>query len=256
MKKLQAFTLIELFVVIFIIGVLIALLLPSVSPSREQTRCMQCRLRMQRIGLALHYYHDSYKTFPPPFTVDAEGKPLHSWRTLILPFLPEDEPHANAEFEKIRVDEPWDSEFNSEFHKKMSSYFQCPSCPRNIPPTTIYKMVVGENTVAGKSLSSLKRKPSEVVLLIEAWPPVPWMSPVDFSSNDFVNAIYPTGLEKRIPKEYKSFEERNPDKKPVIGGMHEKELHILFADGTLKTYTGWKLPISEIEAMSRIREKP
>lgn len=67
MLKLQsrrAFTLIELLVVIAIIAILIALLLPAVQQAREAARRSACKNNLKQLGLALHNYHDVYKSFP------------------------------------------------------------------------------------------------------------------------------------------------------------------------------------------------
>lgn len=85
--KRRGLTLIEVLVVLAILACLAALTMPAIRQSREPTRRSHCKNNLKQIGLALHNYLDAYGSFPPPFTLDANGNRLHSWRTLILPFI-------------------------------------------------------------------------------------------------------------------------------------------------------------------------
>lgn len=84
------FTLVELLVVIAIIGVLVGLLLPAVQAAREAARRMSCSNNLKQIGLAVHNYHDTFRTFPGnQGSPQGQNPQRHgaSWLTMILPFL-------------------------------------------------------------------------------------------------------------------------------------------------------------------------
>jgi prepilin-type N-terminal cleavage/methylation domain-containing protein/prepilin-type processing-associated H-X9-DG protein len=60
----NAFTLIELCVVIAIMAVLVAILLPAVQQAREASRRITCRNNLRQLGVALHNFHSTWQHFP------------------------------------------------------------------------------------------------------------------------------------------------------------------------------------------------
>ena len=65
-----------------------ALVFVPIRQARENVRRTQCVNNLKQIGLAMHNYHAANNTFPPAYTAAKDGKPLLSWRVLILPPIP------------------------------------------------------------------------------------------------------------------------------------------------------------------------
>jgi prepilin-type N-terminal cleavage/methylation domain-containing protein/prepilin-type processing-associated H-X9-DG protein len=88
-RRTRGFTLVELLVVIAIIGILVAMLLPAVQAAREAARRSSCNNNLKQIGLGLHEYHDTYKSFPSGYVgnVGTANSESWSWSALILPFV-------------------------------------------------------------------------------------------------------------------------------------------------------------------------
>lgn len=159
--------------------------LPMGRRSREVATRAQCRLNLKQIGLAFYNYHDVYDSFPPALTTDATGQPLHSWRTLILPYL-----EQQALYNSIDLNRPWNDPANQQAAQTRMEVYHCPSS--NIPDNhTTYLAVTGENTCfppeRGRPLHELGTEQYLMVSEVPTDQSVPWMSPNDAVAATLMN---------------------------------------------------------------------
>ena len=223
----RAFTLIELMVVIALIGLAIALLLPASRGARAPARRAQCINNLKQIGLALATYESTYNALPPAYTVDAAGRPLHSWRTLILPFL-----EQAPLYQTIDLTKPWDDPANAKARAAQIGAYSCPEL--NLPAgSTTYLAVVAPG---GCFLPTRSRRLTEItdglgatLIVIEAGRDraVPWMAATDADEE------LAMGLGTRSSPNHS-------------GGMNA-----LFADGSTKSLPA-KVPAAQRRAMISI----
>ena len=154
-----------------------------------------CASNLQKIMLAMHCYHDVYRTFPPAYTVDENGNKLHSWRVLLLPFL-----EQQALYDAIKLDEPWNSESNRKARETIVPVYQChktglsTGLSPNRGPTTDYAAVIGREAAFeenGKSvvISDFTDGTSNTIVFVERATPILWMQPDDITFEEACKGI-------------------------------------------------------------------
>ncbi len=121
----QAFTLVELLVVITIIGILIALLLPAVQAAREAARRASCANNLKQIGLATLAYVERNGSFPPGGITEGpccSTKSGISWSISILPHL-----EQQALFDRYDSNAYNEDPVNQYVREALMSVYICPS---------------------------------------------------------------------------------------------------------------------------------
>ena len=155
------------------------LMLPMTRRAGPAAYRTQCKNNLKQIGLALHNYHDTYGSLPPVYTVDANGSPLHSWRTLILPFTDQ-----APLYDSIDLTKPWNDPVNQKAYETDLQCYRCPST--DLPPGyTNYMAITAEGGCfdrhAPRSFADIKDGTSSTLAVIEvpAEDSTHWMAPVD-----------------------------------------------------------------------------
>jgi hypothetical protein len=153
----------------------------------------RCHNNLKQIAIALHNYHDAYGSFPPAYVADEDGRPMHSWRILILPFLESSDVYSN-----YRFDEPWDGPNNRLLADQMPFAYRCPSESRRNSPSfmTSYLAVVGPETVwpegEAHSTGDIQDGTSDTILVVESHQSgIHWMEPRDLHTGQMAREINP-----------------------------------------------------------------
>jgi hypothetical protein len=124
--------------------------------SLEDLAKSQNNLKM--IGLAMHNFHDVYGTFPPAVIYGPDGKPWHSWRVLVLPFL-EQQPL----YEKYRFDEPWNGPNNSKLLENIPPMYRDSAHGEPMDYFTHYAAATGKGVAFPAEGISFDGKPENLL---------------------------------------------------------------------------------------------
>jgi prepilin-type processing-associated H-X9-DG protein len=221
-------------------GLLVALWLPAVQEAPEAARRMQCVNNLKQIGVAMHNYHDVYRCFPPAYVPDADGKPMHSWRVLILPFL-----EQQSLYDQYDFNEPWDGPNNIRLADSIPAVYACPDSVFS-NSNTCYAMIVGPDTISdGPSaarLADIKDGTANTLMVVEAaGNGINWMEPRDLDAQKLSFVI---------------------NDRPTPGGIksdHPGGANVVFCDGAVRflpdtTSPGVVKDLSTIAGGERIPE--
>jgi Protein of unknown function (DUF1559) len=158
-------------------SVVVATMVEGVQKVRQSASRMQSVNNLKQLALAMHNYLSTYNHFPPQAIYSKDGKPLLSWRVLILPYIEQD-----ALFKDFKLDEAWDGPHNKKLLAQMPQVFANPDLNTK-EPVTVYQGFVGPGAFfegkKGFTIAEFTDGTSNTLILAEAATPVPWTKPED-----------------------------------------------------------------------------
>ena len=148
------------------------------------------KANLQKIAAALNNYAADYGRYPPPYTTDASGVPLHSWRVLILPYLGEDELYASIDLQRH-----WNKTQDAgAYPQSMPAVYRHPGGGGWTNHSNYY-LITGMGTLFPPTgpldPTRVADEPDKTILLVESdfYPPSGnWLEPVDLNIDDVLNA--------------------------------------------------------------------
>jgi hypothetical protein len=146
-------------------------------------RLRQSQAQLKQIGAAIHSYADKNQKFPPAFVADADGKPLYSWRVLLLPHL-----NQQALFDRFDKTKAWDAPGNLEISNTALDIYKSPADVGAAANGVSYVALVGAGNVFDGTESirfaDIQDGTSNTALLVEVRGVAgSWAAPVDPPAN-------------------------------------------------------------------------
>jgi len=158
---------------------------------REEAVAGQCQGRMAQIALALRNYHHDFGCLPPAYVTGRDGKPMHSWRVLLLPYMERTEFYRQYDFSQ-----PWNSPHNAalaQAHPRLAEDFHCPADVKGAPEWTSYVAIVGPETLwpgsRPPSHQQLVAGSTKILLVEMAQTGIHWMEPRDLAYDDAIRGL-------------------------------------------------------------------
>ena len=159
------------------------------STNRAQNSSMR---NVKKIAKALNAYAEEFGNYPPPALLDPQtGRPLLSWRVLILPYLGEEEL-----FKKFDLTKDWSAQENMAQSYQMPAVFRHPGADDYYTPESDYFLITGGGTLFPPTGPMDPKKigdsPSQTILVIEGEAPSVnnmWTEPIDLDFSKMTGQI-------------------------------------------------------------------
>ncbi|HEY7329099.1 MAG TPA: DUF1559 domain-containing protein [Gemmataceae bacterium] len=157
-------------------------LLDAVQKVREENARNQSGSNLHNLGIAMHMYADAMQRMPANALYNKDGKPLLSWRVLLLPYIDQ-----QALFNEFHLNEPWDSEHNKKLLARMPKIYATPQDENTLKEhTTYYQGFVGKNAFFESKQgirfpADITDGTSVTIMIVEASKAVPWTKPEDIA---------------------------------------------------------------------------
>ncbi len=129
-------------------------------PAPDQIAMRTSINNLKQIGLAMHNFSNAHGYFPPAVVHGPDGKPWHSWRVLLLPFV--GQAHL---YEQYRFDEPWDGPNNKQLIQQVPSVYRDPIHGDTRDGYTHYAVAVGAGTAFPREGYKLPANPPRKLAL-------------------------------------------------------------------------------------------
>lgn len=165
--------------VTIVFSILAFLVLPAVFGVCDAQNRMARSSNLRAAAIAFHNYHEEHHHLPRAAILDPQGKPLLSWRVMLLPYLG----HESL-YRQFKLDEPWNSDHNLKLIPKIPTIFQ--PLESNSPHGYTHIVVLrGKGSIFDTdpppTLDQVKAADglTSTVLLIESGRFIPWTQPED-----------------------------------------------------------------------------
>ncbi len=128
---------------------------PALGLMQVKRSQLQAARQIEQIAQALNAYAADHGTYPPPIVRSVDGREMHSWRVLLLPYL------GRADlYNQYDLDQPWDADTNRLLQSDMPDVYRTAMASGYVQDyTTDYVLITGPGTLFPPALPDEKLFP-------------------------------------------------------------------------------------------------